>query len=1175
MDDFAAFGARVRELRLAAGLSMEALGRNIYYSKAQISRVEQGLRPPSILFATNCDKVFNTDGELARAAAELNDDEPGSDDEPAFDLPAGPDRLIGRDTEVDALTECLKATVDRRAARVCVLHGMPGAGKTAIALFVAESLYDEFADGCVYLDMQGYMLDGRPVSADEALDRLLRRLGVAGEAVPTDVAEREALLRRRLANRRMLVILDNVRNSQQVSRLLPPHGPAAMIITSRQSLTGLGKVPLHQVGALVTDKAVELFRWVAQLQPGSDGRGDPATVATIASLCFNLPLTLCIVASRFRDNPARRLEDVAVRLADQDARGREFEDDLRSVAAVFAASCATLADAQQAVLAVLALHPGPHFDALAAAALAGATPDVAADLLDNLMRAGMLDWHSHNAYRLHDLLRDYLRQPLSALLSDAEAVAGRRRLSDYYLHTAAAADLRIDPHRYRVPLKAPATGVTVPDFQDKATAIEWMAREADNFVPMVLETSAQGEHTKCWQLAYYLRGYFYATKQWELMTTCFDQALVSARHSQDRQAIAVVLNNLGMANTQLHREDEAMRLYEEAQHEFAAANDPYGEANVVANHAWLAHDAGAYADALKLARTAWRFYRDREMYSNATIALDCIARCESRLGQFPQAEKHFLQALTDFEQLSFSDGDTAQLLSHLADVQLALGKKKDAEQRYQQAVVRASRGKATREVAVAFEGLSRTAAAQGRPIEAKRHKASAIDLFDEMGSTEDVDRLRAEAPAAAADDSGTTSEQAPRLETMPRRRLQVLAVSTEWSSRHGGLSTFNRQLCIALAAQRVDVFCSVPSASEAEHRAAEAAGVHLVHPPPALGSPESALSRPPKTTSPLQPDVVIGHGRVTGQAAMWLVEDHYRDAKLISFLHVIPDRLEFEKDHGADGDPMSVADDRSRTELVIAGRADLSVGVGPVLHHYLRDRLHGTGAAEPYRLDPGFDVVGQPAAPPPPSDTVRVLLVGRLNLREARVKGLDIAARALGNVLRQRGANEPAVELVLRGVEEGQGRELPTALRIWAGTPSLRVVPRPYSLDEITLQQDLRQASVMIMPSRTEGFGLVGLEAITMGVPTLISKSSGIGALLTEVRDKLSVELVNRVIPVTDDEQVDALRWSDVLASALNNSKPTFASARALREDMASIQTWEMAAAGLVKIIRTLTGHDA
>ena len=1171
MDDGNSFGRRVRELRLAAGLSTKALGDLIHYSKAQVSRVEQGHSPPTMTFAAACDRVFGTGDELARAAALRAIGARRGETEQAFDPPAAPPRMIGRDAEVDALVQHLRVAADQRTTRVCVLHGMPGVGKSAIAFWVAERLRDDYPDGLLYFDMQGYTPDQRPVTEDEALDRVLRRLGVPGELVPRSTADRAALLRQMLANRRVLLILDSVNSPTQVSGLLPPNGRSAVIITSRQPLTPLGVSFVRPVGALAPVDAAELFRSVAGLPPGSTERGDPAVVAEITRMCYELPLAVCIVASRFRDNPVRRLEDVAARLADQAARFREFDDGVRSVAAAFTASCATLSDTLQTMLALIALHPGPRVDAHVAAALAGSTPAAAEELLDELIRAGMLDRHSHNAYRLHDLLRAHLRRPETGILSEAEAAAGRRRLFDYFLHTAAAANSTANEHRHRLPLSAPSTPVISPAFADPESGRKWMDLEVDNFLPLLGEMNGHGHDTACWQFAYCLREYFYATKQWELMVACFDVAVESATRTGSHLAMGVTLNGLGLAHGQLDQREEAMRLYSRARAAFVAAEDPYGEMNVVANQAWLAHEGGEHEVALGLGRTAWQFYRARRQRFNAAIALDLIARCQLRLGLTADAEKHFRQALADYVVLGLQDGDIAQLLSHLGEAELGLGKVREATDSYQKAIIRARTGKAPREEAVAFEGVSLAMTAAGKEVEADAHRAAAIALYEEVGATEDVERLRAArvVPTDAVRTEQTAATRPP-VRVSQRRRMRLLAVNTEWSSGNGGLSTLNRELCKALAAQDVEVYCSTPYASEVERRDAESSDVHLVHPPLALGAPESALSRPPNLPDGVVPDLVLGHGRKTGEAAMWLVEDHFRNAKLLHFFHVISDRVEFEKDHGTDDDPSVAAEQRFQDEFVIASRADLAVGVGPVLHHYLRDRLRGTISREPVRFDPGFDTVGKPAELPPPSDTVRVLLVGRLSRREARVKGIDLLARALGHALTQRGHNDPEVELVLRGVAAREGKPLAEEIRDWAGVPSLRVVPRPYSPDTSTLAQDLHQASVVVMPSRAEGFGLVGLEAVTTGVPTLISKRSGLGALLDEERSNLSVELTNRVIPVTDDEQVDSLRWGDALAAVLNNPKPAFAAARMLREEISAKRTWAASAKQLLESLHPL-----
>ncbi|MEV4312876.1 glycosyltransferase [Actinocrispum sp. NPDC049592] len=1166
----------MRQLRLAADLSTRALGELIHYSNAHVSRVEQGLSPPSMTFAAGCDRVFGTGDELARAAARLTVVDRRAGSRPWFDVPAGPSRLIGREADVDALRKYLHGGVGR-TARVCVVYGMAGVGKTAIALSVAELVHENYPDGCMYLDMQGYTPDVNSLTDEDALDSTLRRMGVAGEVVPQSVDDREALFRQKLTDRRLLIIVDNVANVRQVSRLRPPNGRTSLIVISRHALTGLDAEMHWNVGALAPGEAVELFRWVSQLPPDSYERGNPIIVDKIVQICCGLPLAICIVASRFRDNPVRRLEDVAARLADHSAWPNELDDGIRSVMAVFATSCATLSDTQRAMLALLVLHPGPRVDAYAAAALAGTNPALAESVLDELIRTGMLERHSHNAYRLHDLLRGYLRQPEAVYLSPAETMASRGRLFDYYTHTAAAADRRIDEHRYRVQIDSMSSAVTIRDFPDKSSAVDWMNREVGNFLQIAHEMETHAEALVCWQFVYYLRGYLFATKQWELMIACFVYALAAARRSENHRAIAIALNNLGLAHAQLHRNHEAMSFYAEARVEFYTADDLHGEMNVVANHAWLAYDSGQYELACELATTARNFYRAHGQYSNAAIALDCVARCELRLGSFSAAEGNFDQALREFDGLRFSDGDVAQLLSHLGETEHHLGKLEKAGAHYNEAILRARKGKSLREEAAAFEGLSRVALAQGRAVDADAHRAAAIALYEEVGGWEDVERVRADGHARSMQDDGsigvtTVETRAPTGNS--KESLSILVVNTEWSSRNGGQSTFNRELCKALASLDVTVFCSVPDASADESRDAQAAGVHLVKPPPSLGDPYAALSRPPKLPLAVVPQVVIGHGRKTGEAAMWLVEDHFRNAKLLHVLHVIPDRVEFEKDYSPGEDSMATAEQRINDEILVAKRADLAIGIGPVLYHYLRDRLLGTDAPEPLRLDPGFDLLGSVIEPPPPSDTIRVLLAGRLSMREVRVKGVDIAARALGAILTRRRSSESEIELVLRGVADGEGRIMADAVRSWAGTGALRVVPRPYSADAATLNQDMHQATLVIMPSRTEGFGLIGLEAMARGVPTLVSKSSGLGALLYEQRSSLSVELANRVIPVTDEERADTLRWSDAIANVIDSPKPAFIAAKMLGEDMAARQTWRMAASTLLNSIAALLNNS-
>ncbi|WP_328534761.1 helix-turn-helix domain-containing protein [Micromonospora zamorensis] len=1163
MDDLASFGQRVRQLRTDAGLSMRVLGEQIHYSNAQISRIEHGRVPPSTEFAVACDRVFGTGDELTRASAALVLQSRRTEAAAIFDVPAAPRMLIGRDAELESVVRHLGADMDRRTARVCVLHGMGGAGKTAIALTAAERLRPIFPDGVMHLDMLGYNSHHERIEEAEALDRLLRRLGVPGELIPRPSEDRGSLLRQQLDGLRVLIVLDSVADAGQVARLLPPSGHSAMLITSRQSLTPLAATFRQHVTALEPPAAVELFTSVAELLPGMTDRGDPAMITEIAELCCKLPLALCIAASRFRDNPVRRLEDVAERLRDPSVRLRELDDGSRSISNVLAVSFATLSDTQQTMLGVIALHPGPRVDARAAAALSRMTVTQAEDVLDELIRSEMLEPHSVGAYRMHDLLRDYLLGPGDHALSASEGAAARRRLFLYFLHAVAAAESLIDEHRFRLPIEPYEPAIPVPAFPHADAARQWLHRESDNVLPLIAAMDVGGEDVICWQFAYYLRGFFYATKQWELMAACSRRALEPARRTGDPKAVAVTLNNLGLAFSQLDRKEEATDLYAQARAQFALANDPYGEANAVANHGWLAHEMGDHATAIELAKQAWHFYNDRERPYNAAIALDCIARCEKELDLLEDAERHFLQVARGFADLDLSQGDRAQVLSHIGETRLRLGRLDAAAESYEEAVRLARSGKALREEALAFEGLSRTTAARGRVVDADGHRAAALALYEKIGAAEDARRIRGEAAAA-----GNPQDAA---EEPSHRALRILVINTEWSSRHGGLSTLNRELCRSMVSQGAEVYCSTPSASDEENEDAARARVSLVHPPTSSKYPDAVLTHPPELPPGVVPDVVIGHGRQTGEAAR-LVSRHYPGARLVHFFHVISDQVEFEKEHEPDIDPMDTAEQRFQEELEIVRNSDLAVGVGPVLHKYLRGRLRGPrhGKVRTHRLDPGFDIAEQALEPPDSGDdTAQVLLFGRLSVRESKVKGVDIAAAALGHVMRQRGTRGPDVELVLRGVEAGEGRRLKTTVEKWAGRPpSLRVQPRPYSADKNTLEDDLHQARVVVMPSRAEGFGLVGLEAVTAGIPVLISDRSGLGRLLLDAQSKLSVDLSNRVLPVTGDPLVDTVRWGDAIASILDHPKLAFRTAADLRAETARMWTWAAAAAEFLAAIK-------
>jgi glycosyltransferase involved in cell wall biosynthesis len=394
-------------------------------------------------------------------------------------------------------------------------------------------------------------------------------------------------------------------------------------------------------------------------------------------------------------------------------------------------------------------------------------------------------------------------------------------------------------------------------------------------------------------------------------------------------------------------------------------------------------------------------------------------------------------------------------------------------------------------------------------------------------------------------------------------RPRILAVATEWRSGHGGLSTLNRRLCRALASAGARVVCVVLRASQEERDEAETDGVTLVEATRTPGQEEFALARRPELPAGFEPDIVIGHGRVTGPAAQVLADEHFPSAKRLHFIHMAPDEIEWLKpDRGDDAGVR--AEERTQIELKLGRTAARVVTVGPRLNKRFLNELSVYDIPPPIRLDPGFDSDGTDPREPPPGAPLKVLLLGRLE--DGPIKGLDLAAKAVGRAVGWRGEHAAPIELVVRGALPDTSAELRVRLREWAGLPSLGVVVRPYTTDTERLDADLGRASLVLMPSRSEGFGLVGLEAITAGAPVLVSNESGLADLLREV---LEYEQASRfVVQMSGNENEVVERWGRVIEATLRDRDAAFRRAAELRASLGRQKTWAAAADHLLSAIK-------
>jgi DNA-binding SARP family transcriptional activator len=327
-------------------------------------------------------------------------------------LPYDTAHFTGRAEELRFLTGCRSAA--GTALSILAVDGMPGVGKTTLAVRLAHQLAHRFPDGHLFVDLHGHTADQEPLGTDAALERLLLDFGVARDQIPHDSRHRAARWRAELAERRVLVVLDNALDARQIRPLLPGTGKALVIVTSQRRLAGLDGVTSRSLDVFSPAEAAALFTRIAGL--GRTG-SRPDAVAEIVALCGFLPLAISIAASRFHNRPAWTLEHLVVRLRDRAKRLGVLSLDDRSVAAQFEASYRKLSAGQRKLFRVLGgtTHPGEEFDAGTAALLLNQPVPDAERLLEELFDAHLVRQRTAGRYHFHDLVQDHARGKVDEL----------------------------------------------------------------------------------------------------------------------------------------------------------------------------------------------------------------------------------------------------------------------------------------------------------------------------------------------------------------------------------------------------------------------------------------------------------------------------------------------------------------------------------------------------------------------------------------------------------------------------------------------------------------------------------------------------------------------------------------------------------------------------------------
>ncbi|MEU0885797.1 BTAD domain-containing putative transcriptional regulator [Lentzea sp. NPDC005914] len=587
-------------------------------------------------------------------------------DRPA-QLPADLPAFTGRTPELARLADPQNSA---HTTVISAIDGMAGVGKSTLAVHAAHQLAPWYSDGQLFIDLHGHTTGVSPLDPGEALDRFLRSLGVLAQDIPNNTEARAALYRSQLANRRVLVVLDNAQSEAQVRPLLPGTDSCRTLITSRRQLSGLEHVQPLTLDVLPLPDAIALLTTICT--PERLAGEPPELVEEVVELCGRLPLAIRIAGMRLRARPAWPLAHLRDRLSDQQRQVAELQTTEHSVEAAFNLSYSDLDPPQRRMVELLGRHPGVDIDSHAAAALAGWTVAEADDVLEELCGAHLVRQPTPGRYDMHNLVHAYAANLVSEV--DTAAI---RRLLDYYLHTADAADRSIHPPRPLRPIVARDPGIVVPSFADSQQALAWCDTVFQNVAHLTREAKARGLLAHAWQLPWRLAGYMFVRNRWAEGIQLYLIALDATTELGDRYGESEILVGLAFAHSQLKHHGESVAYYIEAIVASREVGNKWTEGFSTMGLADEYRRLGQFGNAIESHLHALEVYREIDDVFGQCITLAHLGDTYRDLGKLEAAADCYRRAAEDSVHIGNQYG-IGQALNGLGAVERLLGRTDDA-----------------------------------------------------------------------------------------------------------------------------------------------------------------------------------------------------------------------------------------------------------------------------------------------------------------------------------------------------------------------------------------------------------------------------------------------------------------------------------------------------------------
>ncbi|MQY18355.1 tetratricopeptide repeat protein [Nocardia macrotermitis] len=579
-------------------------------------------------------------------------------------LPSDKTTLIGRDA---ALDDILTAAGTARSASIHTIDGMPGIGKTALAVRVAHRLAEQFPDGRYFVSLHAHTPGHPAATPTDVLADLLTCRGVDPRNIPDTLESRRNLWRDRLSGKRILLVLDDARDAAQVEPLLPNGSGCLTLITSRRRLVALDDSLPHALSTLHPDDAADLLRTLT----GRRGESDLPAVRETVQLCGYLPLAIVLVAARLVHHPSWTVAQLAADLATTRDRLGEFAAGERAVYAAFTMSYADLPPTRQRLFRRLSLHPGPEIDTTAAAVLDGIPAAKARAELDALFTDHLLDEPARGRYRMHDLLHEY-----ALALTAYDPADDRRtvvnRLLDHYQ------DAGILASRYLAGEANPpspfddADYTPTPRISSFANALDWLRTERANLLACLEYAATQRHSDRVVRLTAMLAGLLRLDGPWPLAITLHRRAATIAEHSGDIAGAATALMDLSVVRWAAGDYPGTADLVRQALQLYRDTGDRRGQAQALGSLARLGYATGDYEETAVFTADALVLYRDLGDHAGHAYALIGTGMVRHATGDYPGAATLIRDALTIFQNIGDRPGE-AYALNEIGMIRYATG----------------------------------------------------------------------------------------------------------------------------------------------------------------------------------------------------------------------------------------------------------------------------------------------------------------------------------------------------------------------------------------------------------------------------------------------------------------------------------------------------------------------